>query len=186
MLMSKIYCCLLLLLTTQIILAQTSSIPHLQKQGTATQLIVKGKPFLMLGDELHNSTTSDADYMRPVWGQMKNNNLNAVIAAVSWELVEKEKDRFDFSLVDSMIYGARKQGLHLIFIWFASWKNGGSTYMPSWVKNDVAQYPRVHDSSGKALEIHSTFGEATCLADAKAFKALMKHILMINRFGASF
>jgi len=66
--MSKIYCCLLLLLTTQIILAQTSSIPHLQKQGTATQLIVKGKPFLMLGGELHNSTTSDADYMRPVWG----------------------------------------------------------------------------------------------------------------------
>ena len=29
-------------------------IPHVQKQGTATQLIVDGKPFLMLAAELRN------------------------------------------------------------------------------------------------------------------------------------
>jgi len=116
-----------MIFTTQVIFAQTISIPHLQKQGSATQLIVKGEPFLMLAGELHNSTTSDANYMRPVWMQMKNNNLNTVIAAISWELVEKEKDRFDFSLVDSMIYGARKSNLHLVILWFGTWKNGYST-----------------------------------------------------------
>lgn len=172
-------CLCLLLLSASALFAQ-NSIPHLQKQGTATQLIVEGRPFLMLGGELHNSTTSDAGYMRPVWKQMKDKNLNTVIAAASWELVEKEKGRFDFALVDSMIYGARRQGLHLIILWFASWKNGGSTYMPSWVKKDVAQYPRVKDSTGKTLEILSTFGEATCAADANAFKALMKHIRSID------
>lgn len=104
------------------------SIPHLAKQGTATQLMVNGKPLLMLCGELHNSTTSDAGYMRPVWQQMKATNLNTVVAAVSWELVEKQKGSFDFPLVDSMLYGARRQSLHLILIWFASWKNGASTY----------------------------------------------------------
>ena len=34
------------------------AIPHLQKQGTATQLIVDGKPFLMLAGELRNSSGS--------------------------------------------------------------------------------------------------------------------------------
>src|ERR1035441_3049406 len=36
-------------------------IPHLQKQGTATQMIVDGKPFLMLAGELRNSTTSSLE-----------------------------------------------------------------------------------------------------------------------------
>lgn len=34
-------------------------IPHLGKQGTATRLIVNGKPFLMIAGELHNSTCKD-------------------------------------------------------------------------------------------------------------------------------
>jgi hypothetical protein len=41
-------------------------LPHLQKQGSAMQLIVGGQPFLILGGELHNSSSSDLDYMRPV------------------------------------------------------------------------------------------------------------------------
>ncbi|MEP6746804.1 MAG: DUF5597 domain-containing protein [Bacteroidota bacterium] len=166
--------CLLFFVT--MISAQDNSIPHLQKQGTATQLIVNNKPFLMLCGELHNSSTSDAPYMRPIWQVMADKNLNTVVAGVSWELIEKEKGKFDFTLVDSMITGARMHGLHLIVIWFASWKNSASTYMPSWVKRDTDKYPRVKDQSGKTLEILSTFGDASCEADAAAFKALMKHI----------
>src|SRR3954466_5170776 len=101
-----------LLLAAYTLPAQKFALPHLQKKGTATQLIVQNKPFLMLGGELHNSSTSDAAYMRPTWKFMAEKKLNTVIAAVSWELVEKEQGRFDFSLVDSMVFGARKQGLH--------------------------------------------------------------------------
>ena len=32
--------------------------PHLEKRGVATQLIVDGKPFLMLSGELRNSSSS--------------------------------------------------------------------------------------------------------------------------------
>ncbi|MBS1577886.1 MAG: DUF5597 domain-containing protein [Bacteroidetes bacterium] len=156
--------------------SQTSSSPHLEKKGNATQLIVNGKPFLVLGGELHNSSTSGAAYMRPIWEQMKKKNLNTVIAPVYWELLEPQEGKFDFSLVDSMIYGARKQDLHLVILWFASWKNGYSTYVPSWIKNNSDKYQRAKDAEGKSLQQLSALCDATANADAKAFKALMKHV----------
>ena len=158
------------------LVAQQYIIPHLEKKGNTTQLIVQGKPFLVLGGELHNSSTSGAAYMQPIWEQMKKKNVNTVIAAVYWELVEPQEGRFDFTLVDSMLAGARKQNLRLVILWFASWKNGYSMYVPSWIKNNSDKYPRAKDKNGKTLQQLSTFGEATAAADARAFKALMKHI----------
>jgi hypothetical protein len=152
------------------------TIPHLEKQGSAARLVVNGKPILLLCGELHNSSTGGLDYMRPIWKRMAEKNLNSVIAAVSWELIEPTEGSYDFTLVDSTIAGARAANLKLILIWFASWKNGGSIYMPAWVKKDDKKFPRVKDKSGKSLEILSTFGEASMKADAKAFAALMRHI----------
>ncbi len=161
-------------------LANSAQLPHLQKQGTATQLIVEGKPFLMIAGELHNSTCGGFEYMKPVWKRLAAKNLNTVVGTASWELVEPTEGKFDFSLVDSEIIGAREAHLKLILIWFASWKNGSSVYIPSWVKEDYKMYPRAKDETGKPLEILSTFGEASCEADANAFAALMHHIREVD------
>ena len=155
-------------------------IPHLEKQGTATRLVIEGKPFLMLSGELHNSTCGGFDYIRPKWEALAKKNLNSVIATVSWELIEPEQGKFDFRLVDSIIAGARKANLKLGLIWFASWKNGSSVYAPAWVKKDYEKYPRVKDVNGIPLDILSTFGNASCEADAKAFAALMRHIKEVD------
>jgi len=155
---------------------ESYQIPHLEKHGTATRLVVEGKPFLMIAGELHNSTCGGFEYMRPVWKKMAAKNLNTVIATVSWELVEPEEGKFDFALVDSMIAGAREAKLKLVLIWFGSWKNASSVYIPSWVKKNYEKYPRARDENGKPLEILSTFGNASCEADVKAFAALMRHI----------
>ena len=155
-------------------------IPHLQKQGTSARLVVNGKPFLMISGELHNSTCGGFESMKTVWKKMADKNLNSVIATVSWELVEPEEGKFEFALVDSTIAGARKAGLKLALIWFGSWKNAGSVYIPSWVKKDYEKYPRVKDEDGKPLEILSTFGKESEKADAKAFAALMKHIREVD------
>jgi beta-galactosidase GanA len=157
-----------------------SDMPHLTKQGNSTQLIVDGKPFIMLGGELHNSSTAGFEYMRPIWKRMAESNLNTVIAAASWELVEPAEGHFNFALVDSMITGARREGLKLVVIWFASWKNGESTYVPSWVKKDQARFPLVVDEAGNKRNILSTFSEESCNADASAFAELMKHISKVD------
>jgi hypothetical protein len=95
-------------------------------------------------------------------------------------LIEPAEGKFDFKLVDAMLAGARQNHLKLVLIWFGSWKNGASTYMPSWVKTDFDRFPRAQDESGRTLEILSTFGAASCNADAHAFAALMRHLRQVD------
>ena len=63
-------------------------LPRLIQANGVTQLYVKGKPFLILGGELGNSTASDMDYMRPAWSKLKLMHLNTVLTPVYWELLE--------------------------------------------------------------------------------------------------
>jgi hypothetical protein len=48
------------------------------------------------------------------------------------------------------------------------------------VKTDYKKYPLAKDEQGKPLEILSTFGKASCDADAKALAALMRHIKEVD------
>jgi len=171
---------LIAILSLNIAFAQNKSIPYLETKSGNVQLMLDGQPFLMLAGELHNSSTGSAHYMRPIWNRMAKQNLNTVIAAVSWELIEAKEGVFDFSLVDSTIVGARKENLKLVLIWFGSWKNGTSTYVPEWVKTDTRRFPLVKDKNGKTKNILSTLGENTIKADARAFAELMKHVKKID------
>lgn len=156
--------------------AQTYALPHLVKKGNRAQLIVKNKPFLILGGELGNSTASSLEYMRPAWNKLKTMNLNTILTPVYWELMEPVEGKFNFALVDSVINSSRKNNLKVILLWFGSWKNSMSCYAPAWVKTNQSRFPRAQDQTGKGLEILSAFSKNNLDADVKAFTALMKHI----------
>lgn len=153
-----------------------AELPHLKKTTAGARLIVNGRPFLILGGELHNSSASSLEYLEPVWPRLKAQNLNTVLATVSWELLEPEEGRFDFTLVDGLLAGARRQDLKLVLLWFGSWKNGVSSYVPGWVKKDTARFPRVCNQHGDKAEVLSAFSQANLDADRKAFAALMRHL----------
>jgi beta-galactosidase GanA len=155
-------------------------IPYLRKQGSATQLMVDGKPFLVLGGELHNSSSSDLAFMEPIWGRMVDLNMNTVLLPVYWELVEPEEGHFDFALVDGLLDGARRHGLKLILLWFGSWKNGMSSYVPAWVKRDTARFPRISIGDDTTIEVLSTLAPESSEADARAFAALMRHLRAVD------
>ncbi|MGA7858801.1 MAG: DUF5597 domain-containing protein [Terracidiphilus sp.] len=159
--------------------AQQNSAPHLEKRGLATQLIVDGKPFLILGGELHNSSSSSLDYMKPLWLNLAARGLNTVVTPLSWELIEPAEGKFDFALVDGLLAQAREQHERVVFLWLASWKNGMSSYAPVWVKQDTRRFPRVVER-GSEVEILSPLGAATQEADARAFAALMQHIKEVD------
>jgi hypothetical protein len=157
-----------------------SGVPHLRKQGTATQLVVDGKPYLALAGELGNDTATSLENMEPVWPRLVSGNLNTVLMAVSWAQLEPEEGKFDFALVDGLIRKARENHLHIVFLWFGSWKNGFSSYAPLWVKRDYVRFPRIQLTNGRTVELLSTFGDATRDADAAAFGALMRHIKEVD------
>jgi beta-galactosidase GanA len=154
--------------------------PQLRRQGTATQLVVDGKPFLILGGELFNSSSSSLEYMQPVWGRLAAQHLNTVLAGVSWELIEPEEGRFDFKLFDGLVRDARAHQMKLVLLWFASWKNGMSSYPPVWVKRDPQRFPRVQLQNGEVPEVLTPLSTTTADADARAFAALMKHVREID------
>ena len=60
-----------------------SGVPHLQKQGDATQLIVDGKPFLALAGELTNNAATSLPMMDPIWPKLVAGNLNTVLVGVT-------------------------------------------------------------------------------------------------------
>jgi hypothetical protein len=157
-----------------------SVIPHLRKQGTATQLIVQNKPFLMLGGELGNSSASDVKYMAPIWPKLKAMHLNTILMPVYWELVEPQEGKFDFMLVDDLIASARENDLKIVVLWFGSWKNSMSCYAPYWVKTNRKRFPRSRTKSGRAVEILTPFSDENRDADAKAFVRFMKHLRAVD------
>jgi hypothetical protein len=157
-----------------------SGIPHLQKQGTATQLIVDGAPFLAVTGELRNNTATSLESMQPIWPKLVAGNLNCVLAAVHWAQMEPTEGHYEFALVDGLIQEARHNNLKLVFLWFGSWKNGLSSYVPYWVKQDYKRFPRIRIKGDKTLELLSTLSVATRDADARAFQALMRHIKEVD------
>jgi hypothetical protein len=156
--------------------SNAQKIPYISKNGNASHLMVNDKPFLMIAGEIHNSSASTEEYMTPIFPILKNMNLNSVFVTTAWEQIEPEEGVFDFSLVNAIIDNADKNNLKVCLLWFASWKNGESSYAPLWVKKDTKRFLRVKTKEGKEIETLSPFCEATKIADSKAFAALMNHL----------
>lgn len=154
--------------------------PQLVKRGHFTQLLVNGKPYLIFGGELGNSSASSSDYMRPIWPKLKQMDLNTVIAPVYWELMEPVEGEFDFSLVDSLIENARLNNMKLVLLWFGSWKNSMSCYAPAWVKINTKRFPRILTKDKVPEEILTPFNNNNLEADKNAFVKLMQHIKQVD------
>jgi hypothetical protein len=166
-----------------IFISLQGQLPYLQKNGQVTKLIVDSKPFLMIGGELHNSTSSSIRHMEDIglWETVRKGNYNTIIATASWELVEPEEGKYNFEQVDYLIGKARENNIRIVLIWFASWKNGISSYAPGWIKRDQKRYPLVQLSDGTRLNILSPVNNENAMkADGRAFAALMRHIREID------
>ncbi|RDW56525.1 hypothetical protein BP6252_14129 [Coleophoma cylindrospora] len=159
-------------------------IPYLEATYNSKQLIVHGKPFLIRGAELHNSSLSSAEFMNDVWAKLSAANINTVLGATTWEQIEPEEGKFDFTELDKVIEAAREHGLHLILLWFGSFKNGFSAYTPAWVKTNQKRFPRAKlRKEGGRMEIGNTlsiFHPEAPQADLKAFTALMQHLKTVD------
>lgn len=166
-------------------------LPRLERIASHTRLVVDGEPFLAIGGELHNSSSSDADYMAPVWGRIRESGINSVVASVGWDQVEPEEGQFDFTIVDHLLHGARSAGVRLTLIWFGAFKNALSTYAPSWVRADTARFERADRGAAPFPEPFtyegsmprptlSVFSPALRSADETAYAALMAYVAAVD------
>jgi beta-galactosidase GanA len=153
-----------------------AELPHIRMQNGAGELIVNGKPFLILGGELGNSSAGTAAQADTTVPKLAAICVNTILMPIAWERIEPKEGNFDFSILDHWIETARMHDMHLVLLWFGSWKNAFSNYAPSWVKSDPKRFPRAESSDGKPLEILSTLSAESRRCDSRAFAALMRHI----------
>lgn len=139
-------------------------------------IIANGKPMLILGGELGNSSASSINDINDIFPRLAEINLNTVLVPVSWELLEPTENSFDYTLTDKIIDSARENSLKVVFLWFGAWKNSMSCYAPEWFKKDYNRFPRARTSEGKPLEIASPFSDEVLNADLSAFTNWMSHL----------
>jgi beta-galactosidase GanA len=149
----------------------------------APHLHVGGRPFIVIGAEVHNSSSSTERAIESSFDTIARLGANTVLAPVAWDLFEPVEGTFDTHLLDAMVEGARARGLKLIPLWFGSWKNAASTYVPTWVKADPERFPRSLLSNGRHAEHLTPFASTSRDADARAFATMMRRISHIDTAG---
>ena len=170
--MNRIAVTLLLLMSVGAIFAQ----PKLENKGDVAHLIVNGKPMLMIGGEMGNSSASTLDDVSRYFAHLNRLGLNTVLAPVSWELIEPQEGVFDMSTVDNLLTEARKNDLKVVVLWFGAWKNSMSCYAPEWFKRDTKRFPRAHTMDGMPVEEASSLSRNVLEADKKAFCKIMEYL----------
>jgi len=155
--------------------AAGTAMPRVVEKDGRWALMVDGEPYLMLGMQLNNSSAWPGVFDE-VWPAVDRLHANTIEAPIYWEQMEAVEGKFDFSVVDALLAGAREHKVHLVLLWFGTWKNGAGHYVPEWVKRDNAKYPRVTGPNGEVRDTMSPFGAATLEADKAAFVALMRHL----------
>jgi beta-galactosidase GanA len=181
--------CLSVLLIARLSVAQGPAQPAVQAGATPMPrvvekdgrwaLLVEGAPYLILATQVNNSSAWPG-MLPEVWPAVDRLHANTVEMPVYWEQLEPAQGKFDFSVVDALLAGAREHKVRLVLLWFGTWKNGAPHYVPEWVKRDPAKYPRVTGPKGEVRDTMSPFGTATLEADKTAFAALMRHLKTVD------
>ncbi|MGG5359071.1 MULTISPECIES: DUF5597 domain-containing protein [unclassified Enterococcus] len=149
----------------------------IQKKENRYYFLENNQPKLLLGGEIHNSSASTAVSMeKNVWPFVKDIGLNTLLIPLYWEAVEKKPGEFSFDLIDHHLERAKTYNIKVVFLWFGLWKNGLSTYVPSWVKVNSKKYFRVINEENKAINCISPFCEEAVEADCRALAEVGRYL----------
>ncbi|MDI7774005.1 DUF5597 domain-containing protein [Asticcacaulis sp. EMRT-3] len=153
--------------------------PQLVSKDGRFALMVDGAPYLMLAGQANNSSNYPA-VLPKVWPAIEDMKANTLVMPVAWEQIEPKEGQFDFSFVDTLVDQARQHHVHLVILWFGTWKNTGPSYTPSWVKTDNKRFPRLTNKDGSTSYALSPLYDSTREADKRAYVELVKHIKAID------
>lgn len=134
------------------------------------------RPFFSIGAQTSNSSSAQAELVARDCRAAQKMGMNTLAAAVTWELLEPNEGVYSFDQIDMLIRTTEEYGLCLVVLWFGTWKNGNSHYVPGWLKKDRKRFCWAVTADGTPVRTLSPHCEATWQADKTAFLALCRHI----------
>jgi beta-galactosidase GanA len=158
---------------------QTKPIPGIVNKDGRYALLVDGAPFLILGAQCHNSSAWPA-LLPKVWPAIDTLHANTLEIPIYWEQFEPEPGKYDPSIVDLIIGQAREHKVRLVLLWFATWKNGSSHYIPLWAKAQPEKFPLLTGKNGERVDSPSPHSPTALQADLSAFRAFMRHLKQVD------
>ena len=153
----------------------TSRPKHRQNDGRYA-LIVDGAPYLMLGmqteqlQRLAGHAPAGVARRRGPACQTRS-RLPSTGSSSS-----RSRDSSTTRKIDTILAQARAHHVHLVLLWFGTWKNGSQHYMPEWMKLEPQRYSHVVNKRGEPVDSPSPIRPASLDADMHAFTAFMTHL----------
>ena len=144
--------------------------------GRHSEFTVLGQPFFSVGGQTHNSSSYYPKDMERSFASVRALSGNTVSTPLCWDAFEPREGVFREDYVRGIIDEARRWGMHLVLLWFGTWKNGTMEYTPAWVKLDRQRFPRALCKDGTATACLSPHSEANRRADEAAFCRLLRVI----------
>lgn len=159
--------------------ASLSQLPRIVQRDGRFALLVDGAPYLMLGAQVNNSSAWP-ETLSSVWPAIDYLHANTVEVPIYWEQFETAPGQYDDSVLKTLLGQAREHNVHLVLLWFGTWKNGSGHYTPAWIKLDNAKYPHVVNAKGQSVDSLSPHSQATLDADRTTFSVLMRHLKTLD------
>src|ERR1700746_10065 len=95
-----------MLITSCALHASAGEMARLTKKDSRYALLVDGRPYLILGAQINNSSAWPAS-LPEVWPEIEAMHANTVEAPVYWEQFEPRPGKFNFTNVDELVKQAR-------------------------------------------------------------------------------
>ena len=141
---------------------------------------VNEQPFFVLGGQTHNSSGYAPELLERAFQALGHMHANTLEVPVYWEQIEPQEGVFSFDHLCQVIELARQKQMHLLLLWFGTWKNGAMTYAPGWVKANPGRFPRVTNRQGEDVWVLSSHAQANWQADCSALCALLAFLKRVD------
>lgn len=152
------------------------SLPQIAYLDGKPRLLVDDKPFLILGLQWDCDSCFSAEEMNPLFPHAARMGANTAVLPTYWREIEPQHGQYDFQMVDERIRQSQSNGLRVILLWFATWKNACAFYAPDYIRNDPDTYPLAVDSHGQPNVSLCPSAETSWQRDRDALVALMTHL----------
>lgn len=135
-----------------------------------------GNDFFSIGGQVNNSSAGSEEDMERAVKAIRQFHMNTIAVPIYWYQIEPVEQMYNFDQIDMILRIAQENELKVVLLWFGTWKNGASHYVPEWVKRDKERFLWACNSAGARTRALSPIGMQTMEADRRTVSEILSYL----------